>query len=107
METIFTVFIYDIRDMDLRGALQDGIYLLQKSQDLAERTTACLDQIRGDFQDTDDVHNNLVDLVLEINNEMADLTRRVEVAEQRATEAEETIVTMMAGSSENGVSAFH
>ncbi|KAI3773787.1 hypothetical protein L1987_48320 [Smallanthus sonchifolius] len=89
------------------GALQHGIYQLQESQDLAERTAACVDQIRGDLQTTDDVHNNLVDLVMEMKNEMADLTRRVEAAKQCTTEDEETITTMMTGSSDTGACAFH
>ncbi|KAI3773826.1 hypothetical protein L1987_48362 [Smallanthus sonchifolius] len=61
--------------------LQDGIYQLQKSQDLAEMIAAYVDQIIGDLQATDEVHNNLVNLVLEMKSEMADLTRRVEVVE--------------------------
>ncbi|KAI3742571.1 hypothetical protein L1987_60257 [Smallanthus sonchifolius] len=77
------------------GALQDEIYQLQKSQDLAERTAASVDQIRGDLQVTDDVHNNVVDLVLGMKNEMANLTRKVEVAEQHATKSGETIAAMM------------
>ncbi|KAI3784186.1 hypothetical protein L1987_43280 [Smallanthus sonchifolius] len=86
--------------------LQDEIYQLQQSQDLDERTAAYVDLIRGDLQATDDVHNNLVDLVLEMNNEMDDLTRRVEVAVQRATEVEETIAAMITGSSDTAVSTF-
>ncbi|KAI3742568.1 hypothetical protein L1987_60254 [Smallanthus sonchifolius] len=62
------------------GALQDGMYQLQQTQDLEERTTTYVDLITEDLQATDDVHNNLVDLVLEMKNKMADLTRRVEVA---------------------------
>ncbi|KAI3819381.1 hypothetical protein L1987_13211 [Smallanthus sonchifolius] len=89
------------------GILQDGIYQVQESQDFSERTTACVDQIRGDLQTTDYVHNNLVDLAMEMKNEIADLTRRVEAARQRATEAEETIAAMMTSSSDTGVSAFH
>ncbi|KAI3784318.1 hypothetical protein L1987_43416 [Smallanthus sonchifolius] len=76
---------------------------LQQGIDLAERIAVCVDQIRGDLQTTDDVHNNLVDLVLEVKNEVADLTRRVEVVEQRATEAEETIAAMMTGSSDTSM----
>ncbi|KAI3815457.1 hypothetical protein L1987_15125 [Smallanthus sonchifolius] len=60
--------------------MQDGIYQLKKSQDLVERTTACVDQIIWDLQASDDVHNNLVNLVLEMKSEMVDLTRRVDVA---------------------------
>ncbi|KAI3821866.1 hypothetical protein L1987_09441 [Smallanthus sonchifolius] len=70
--------------------------------DLDERTAAYVDLIREDLQDTDDIHNHLVDLVLEMKNEMADLTRRVKVAKQRATEAEETIAAMITGSSDTG-----
>ncbi|KAI3805367.1 hypothetical protein L1987_27692 [Smallanthus sonchifolius] len=89
------------------GALQDGIYQLQKSQDLVERTAAGVDHIRGDLQITDAVHNNLVDLVLEMKNEIFDLTRRAEVTKKSATEVEETIAAMMIGSSDACVSAFH
>ncbi|KAI3797653.1 hypothetical protein L1987_32914 [Smallanthus sonchifolius] len=69
-------------------------------RDRARPRATYVDLTRGDLQATDDVHNNLVDLVLEMKNEMANLTRRVEVAEQRVTDAEETIVAMMTGSSD-------